>query len=209
MVPIIEPEILNDGEHGINRALEVHEEVLSILFRTLQEHHVYLEGMVLKVAMVLSGIKNTANCTPQVNDETSFDSYAIPRHRHSVRRTQRFKAITWLLQLIAEHTLTALQRTVPPAVPVITFLSGGQSDSDSVINLNAICAYEGTKPWPLTFCYGRALQLAAMQAWKGNQENVPEAQAVFLERARVCSEAALGQMEPENGVCTRKKTNSR
>ena len=66
MVPIIEPEILSNGTHGINRALEAHEEVLSILFRTLQEHRVYLEGMILKVAMVLSGIKNSVNCNPQV-----------------------------------------------------------------------------------------------------------------------------------------------
>lgn len=66
IVPIVEPEILNFGEHGINRALQVHEEVLSILFRTLNEHHVYLEGMILKPAMVLSGIKSTAKCTPQV-----------------------------------------------------------------------------------------------------------------------------------------------
>lgn len=65
MVPIIEPEILN-CTHGINRALEVHEEVLSILFRILQEHRIYLEGMILKVAMVLSGIKNSTNCSPQV-----------------------------------------------------------------------------------------------------------------------------------------------
>lgn len=48
---------------------------------------------------------------------------------------------------------------MPPAVPAIIFLSGGQSDEDAVINLNAISAYEGRKPWPLTFCYGRALQV--------------------------------------------------
>nr|XP_031835020.1 fructose-bisphosphate aldolase-like [Nomia melanderi] len=65
LVPIIEPEILNDGDYGINKTLEVHEEVMSILFRTLNEHHVYLEGAILKPAMILSGIKNAANCTSQ------------------------------------------------------------------------------------------------------------------------------------------------
>ncbi|XP_003494167.1 fructose-bisphosphate aldolase [Bombus impatiens] len=169
MVPIIEPEILN-CTHGINRALEVHEEVLSILFRILQEHRIYLEGMILKVAMVLSGIKNSSNCSPQI---------------------------------IAEHTLAALQRTVPPAVPAVIFLSGGQSDEDAVLNLNAINAYEGRKPWPLTFCYGRALQNAALKTWKGNPDKVQDAQAAFLERAKLCSQASLGELEPENGVCTR------
>lgn len=66
LVPIVEPEILNTGDHGINRAMEVCEEVLSILFRALNQHHVYLEGIILKPAMVLSGIKSEAKCTPQV-----------------------------------------------------------------------------------------------------------------------------------------------
>lgn len=60
---------------------------------------------------------------------------------------------------MAEHTVLALQRTVPPAVPAVIFLSGGQTDEDSVINLNAIANYEGKKPWQLTYCYGRALQV--------------------------------------------------
>ncbi|XP_076767072.1 fructose-bisphosphate aldolase [Xylocopa sonorina] len=175
IVPIIEPEILNTGEHGINRALEVHEEMLSILFRTLQAHRVYLEGIILKVAMVLSGIKNDVNCTPQ---------------------------------LIAENTLTALQRTVPPAVPAITFLSGGQSDTEAVVNLNAINAYEGRKPWTLTFCFGRALQNTVLQTWKGNPKNVQEAQAAFLERARLCCQASSGELKPVHGICTKRKANS-
>lgn len=50
---------------------------------------------------------------------------------------------------------------MPPAVPAVIFLSGGQSDEDAVLNLNAINAYEGRKPWPLTFCYGRALQVSS------------------------------------------------
>ncbi|KOC62375.1 Fructose-bisphosphate aldolase [Habropoda laboriosa] len=171
MVPIIEPEILNTGDYGINRALEVHEEVYSVLFRTLHEHRVYLEGAILKPAMVLPGVQSSTNCTPQI---------------------------------IAEHTLTALHRTVPPAVPAVLFLSGGQSDKDAVLNLNAINTYEGKKPWTLSFCYGRALQNTAMKTWKGCPDNVPKAQAVLLEKAKLCSEAALGIIEPEGGVCTRK-----
>ncbi|XP_076276205.1 fructose-bisphosphate aldolase [Lasioglossum baleicum] len=173
LVPIIEPEILNPGDYGINKALEVHEEVMSILFRTLNEHHVYLEGAILKPAMVLSGIKNTTNCTSQI---------------------------------IAESTIVGLQRTVPPAVPGVVFLSGGQSDTESVTNLNAICSYEGKIPWRLTFCYGRAIQNAAMKVWQGQPGNVEEAQAVLLERTRLCSEAALGKLQAD-GMCTKKGQN--
>ena len=66
LVPIIEPEILTDGNFTLEKALEVHEEVLSILFRVLQENHVYLEGMILKPAMVLPGSKSNLNCPPEV-----------------------------------------------------------------------------------------------------------------------------------------------
>lgn len=63
------------------------------------------------------------------------------------------------LKIIADHTVKALIRAVPPAVPMISFLSGGQTDKDSVLNLNAIIKYDFKNPWTLTFCYGRALQV--------------------------------------------------
>lgn len=66
MVPIVEPEVLSRGEHDIDRALQVHEEMLSILFRVLNEHRVYFEGMILKPAMVLPGITSVIQSTPQV-----------------------------------------------------------------------------------------------------------------------------------------------
>lgn len=41
----------------------------------------------------------------------------------------------------------------------ITFLSGGQSEEDASVNLDAINKFNGPKPWALTFSYGRALQV--------------------------------------------------
>lgn len=64
---------------------------------------------------------------------------------------------------IAHATVKALQRTVPPAVPGIVFLSGGQSEEEATINLNAINKHPGKKPWTLTFSYGRALQASALR----------------------------------------------
>ena len=44
--------------------------------------------------------------------------------------------------------MTALARTVPPAMPGIVFLSGGQSEDEASVNLNAINQYNGApKPW--------------------------------------------------------------
>jgi fructose-bisphosphate aldolase class I len=55
LVPIVEPETLMDGEHDIQRCFETTEAVLHHTFRELVDQGVYLEGLLLKVNMVLSG----------------------------------------------------------------------------------------------------------------------------------------------------------
>lgn len=61
-------------------------------------------------------------------------------------------------QLIAELTVRVLSRTVPPALPGVCFLSGGQSEEEASVNLNLMNSLQGIKrPWSLTFSYGRAL----------------------------------------------------
>ena len=82
-------------------------------------------------------------------------------------------------------TVTALRRTVPPAVPGITFLSGGQSEADATINLNAINQVSKTNPWALTFSYGRALQATVLQAWAGKSTNIKAAQTELFKLAEV------------------------
>ncbi len=86
---------------------------------------------------------------------------------------------------MAVATVTALQRTVPPAMPGVVFLSGGQSEVNSTVHLNAINRCPGPKPWALSFSFGRALQASVLKAWKGSPDNVAAAQAAFLKRARV------------------------
>jgi fructose-bisphosphate aldolase, class I len=58
IVPIVEPEVLLDGNHSIERCQDVSEDTLRITFAQLAEHRVYLEGMVLKPSMVVSGKDN-------------------------------------------------------------------------------------------------------------------------------------------------------
>src|SRR5438094_4681364 len=55
LVPIVEPEVLMDGAHTIERHFEVTQQTLENVFHALYEHHVALEGMLLKPNMVLSG----------------------------------------------------------------------------------------------------------------------------------------------------------
>ena len=82
-------------------------------------------------------------------------------------------------------TVTALKRTVPPAVPGVTFLSGGQSEADATVNLNAINQVSKNNPWALSFSYGRALQATVLQAWAGKSENIKAAQAELFKLAEV------------------------
>lgn len=58
IVPIVEPEVLMDGDHNIERCQEVTELVLKLQFEELYFQRVALEGMVLKPNMVISGKKN-------------------------------------------------------------------------------------------------------------------------------------------------------
>ena len=58
---------------------------------------------------------------------------------------------------VAEYTLKMLRRRVPPAVPGIMFLSGGQSELEATLNLNAM--NQSPNPWHVSFSYARALQV--------------------------------------------------
>jgi fructose-bisphosphate aldolase class I len=58
LVPIVEPEVLLDGSHTVERCQEVTEQTLKVTFSQLFEQRVYLEGMILKPSMVVSGKDN-------------------------------------------------------------------------------------------------------------------------------------------------------
>ncbi|MBB5208726.1 class I fructose-bisphosphate aldolase [Chiayiivirga flava] len=94
---------------------------------------------------------------------------------------------------VAEATLRCLKSTVPATLPGIVFLSGGQSDEQATAHLNAMNQM-GSKPWPLSFSYGRAMQTAALQIWSRDMAgNVAKAQQTVYARARDNGLAALGQ----------------
>jgi fructose-bisphosphate aldolase class I len=66
IVPIVEPEVLIDGVHTIERCHEVSEAVLHAVFHALHQHKVLLEGMVLKPSMVLPGKGSPPKAAPEV-----------------------------------------------------------------------------------------------------------------------------------------------
>ncbi|MCY4420732.1 MAG: fructose-bisphosphate aldolase class I [Gammaproteobacteria bacterium] len=160
LVPIVEPEVLMDGDHSIERCYEVTELTQRVVFYQLKNQGVALEGMILKPSMVISG----ASAKSRADVET-----------------------------VAEQTVRCLLNTVPAAVPGIAFLSGGQTDQEASQHLNAINLSGLSRPWALTFSYGRALQQTAMQVWNGDNANVQKAQQALLWRAKCNGSAALGK----------------
>lgn len=161
LVPIVEPEILMDGDHTIERAAEVQEKVLSTVYKALNDNGVFLEGSLLKPSMTLPGLGA---------------SVASPED-------------------VAKFTIRTLERTVPVAVPGITFLSGGLSEEDASVYLDAINRIDRQGPWAISFSFGRALQYSCLRAWNGLSENTVVAQKVLLARARANAEASLGKYQ--------------
>ncbi|KAF7124379.1 hypothetical protein RHSIM_Rhsim12G0087900 [Rhododendron simsii] len=157
LVPIVEPEILLDGDHPIERTLEVAERVWAEVFYYLAENNVIFEGILLKPSMVTPGAEQKERASPET---------------------------------IAKYTLTMLKRRVPPAVPGIMFLSGGQSEMEATLNLNAM--NQSPNPWHVSFSYARALQNTVLKTWQGHPENIEAAQKALLSRAKANSLAQLG-----------------
>lgn len=113
IVPIVEPEVLMDGEHSshdINECYRVTEWTLRSVFRELYDARVNLDGMVLKPNMVIAGQKSAKQASAAE---------------------------------VAEKTIKCLKATVPASVPGIAFLSGGQSDTAATEHLSLMNAIGG------------------------------------------------------------------
>ena len=160
LVPIVEPEVLMDGDHDICTTARAQEKILTSVYKALHDNGVFLEGTLLKPSMTVPGSDN--------KDQVSIEK-------------------------IADLTVRTLQRTVPSAVPGITFLSGGLSEEEASIYLNAINRVKRRAPWSLSFSFGRALQQSCLKAWQGDDANVDQAQKALLARAQANSEASVGR----------------
>ena len=164
LVPIVEPEVLIDGDHSIEQSYEATLWTLHETFDEIHDHGVELSALLLKPNMVISG--------KEASDQARVEE-------------------------VARYTVECLLRTVPPAVPGIVFLSGGQTELQATQHLNAMnTIYEGL-PWELSFSYARALQGQPMEIWGGKAENIERAQKIFHHRARMNSAARDGRYSEE------------
>jgi fructose-bisphosphate aldolase class I len=165
IVPIVEPEVLMDGNHSIDACFDATRRTLHAVYNQLMLQRVDLPGTLLKPNMVLSG-KDASIRAPA--------------------------------EEVAKQTVACFKETVPAAVPGIVFLSGGQSDEEATVNLDAINRHAAVAgaPWQLSYSYGRGLQAAPQKAWSGKAENRDAAQKAFYHRAMVTSAARQGKYSP-------------
>lgn len=134
--------------------------------------------------------KTLAACYKALNDHNVLLEGTLLKPNMCLAGKQCTDSATFQENALA--TVTALRRTVPASVPGITFLSGGQTEEEATMNLNAINSVELLRPWSCTFSFGRALQASVLKAWMGNPENVAAAQETLLLRGRANSTANLG-----------------
>lgn len=74
-------------------------------------------------------------------------------------------------------------------------MSGGQSELEATLNLNAM--NQSPNPWHVSFSYARALQNTCLKTWGGRPENVNATQDALLIRAKANSLAQLGKYTGE------------
>jgi len=160
LVPIVEPEILIDGNHDIATTAAVQEKLIVAVYKKLQDCGVMLEGTLLKPSMTVCGVDCENKPTPEE---------------------------------VAEMTVRTFERSIPAAMPGVTFLSGGISEEDSSLYLNAINTIKRKGPWRLTFSFSRALQSSCIKIWEGKPENKKKAQDQLKARAQANSEASKGE----------------
>lgn len=171
-VPMVEPEVLMDGDpalHSGQECGEVSKRVLTCLFQKLEQAKVDTRYVILKTNMMVPGKNHTGS--------------------------------RWPPEQVGKETFTLLESVLPTTLPGIAFLSGGMSSRESTANLDAIARAQRSdkkKDKIYTGSFGRALQDHALRAWGGRPENVPAGRAALLEDGKHNSLAQRGEYDAGN-----------
>jgi fructose-bisphosphate aldolase class I len=164
LVPIVEPEIVPNGKHSIEYCAKITEKVLSAQFKALSDHHIYLEGCLLKPNRVKNGI-----------DGPKASAQDIAAYTCSVLLRTVPPALPGIFFLSGE---TALDE---------------DNEEIATINLSAMNEkFKGKLPWHLSFSYGKALQKTCIVSWLGKDANKGAAQTALKNRAAANSQAVSG-----------------
>ncbi|PKU24656.1 class I fructose-bisphosphate aldolase [Telmatospirillum siberiense] len=164
LVPIVEPEVLMDGAHTMERCRAVTEDVLRSVFNELFVQSVVLEGMILKPNMVLPGLA----CARQ----ETIDEIADATVRSLLRVVP---AAVPGIAFLSGGQSAALASARLNAMNV-----RGKSSTAS-------------PPWALAFSFARAIQQPALEIWRGEEAHVSAAQESLCHRAMCNREARRGE----------------
>merc|ERR1712014_199297 len=166
-----EPEVVPNGKHDIQYCAIMTEKVLAAQFKALNDHHVYLEGAVLKPNMVKNGMGGPRASPEEIADLTC----------------------TTLLRTVpaAMPGIFFLSGDTPLDV---------DNEESATINLSKMNElFKGKMPWHLSFSYGKALQKTAIVTWMGKEENKMAAQNALKARSNANYDAVLGKYKA--GTC--------
>jgi len=164
LVPIVEPEIVPNGDHDIDYCCKMTEIVLAAQFKALADHHIYLEGAVLKPNMVKNGLKGAkadAETIAKLTVQTLLRTVPV--------------AMPGIFFLSGE---TALNE---------------DNEEEATINLSTMHKLYPNLPWHLSFSYGKALQKTCIVTWLGKPENKAAAQKALKARSNANMDAVFGK----------------
>jgi fructose-bisphosphate aldolase, class I len=162
IVPIVEPEVLMDGGHGIAVCQEVTASTLAAVFGELDAMGVDPRCIVLKPNMIVSGTGNEDQAGP-----------AEVAHR-------------------TLHVLAATVPAAVPGIAFLSGGQSNEQACANLAAINALAATDDTAPWRLTFSFGRALVADALDAWRGAADNGAGAQNELAGNCRRASAASKG-----------------
>jgi len=170
LVPIVEPELLQDGNHTLEQCKQASIKIIKECYVALALHNVYLPGTLLKPNMCTPGKGHATSSTVSPDD---VGKATVECLRASV--PTEVAGITFLSGGMSELAATK------------------NLDACNKYN-NANPA--GRKGWCITFSYGRALQKSVLNTWKGLDSNIKSAQGVLADRAKHNGLAAKGCYNP-------------
>lgn len=165
IVPIVEPEVLFDGNHTAEQCEHVMGRVFDILFQTMRAFRVHLPGAILKTSMVLPG----------------KDSGVAIDHEEVAERTVR---------VFQQHVPEDLGGIVFLSGGQTT--NDALIDLDRIIDQ---IVKKGPYPWGVTFSYSRALQDPVLKAWAKDRDAKDEVQALFRGQLELASAASRGELD--------------
>ena len=163
IVPIVEPEVLMDGDHSLQSCQEITEKVLRSVFQELAFQRVALEGMILKPNMVLPGLKSMEQKSAEEVAEATITCF-----------------------------LRAVPAAVP-GIAFLSGGQPAEFASARLNAMNLLSNPRSKLPWALTFSYSRAIQQPALEIWGGEEKNVPAAQKALYHRANCNRAARRGE----------------